>query len=304
MILGRTRNTRIYRAIQELSASHKECSVRALCELGNVTRAAYYKWLSKGSQPADDLNDHLAELAVNIHEEYPDMGYRRIRDKIEHDYSLHVNDKRILRICRKKKLRSVIKNRYNCCTRPAVDPYYTAENILSRDFHADRCNQKWVTDVTEFKYHPADGTTKKVYLSLILDLCDRMPVSYVIGDRNDNPLVFQTFDKAVEAHPDAHPLFHSDRGFQYTNKNFHDKLVQAGMTQSMSRVAHCTDNGPMEGFWSILKREMYYRRKFTSRQELVDAIEAYITYYTYDRPQRKLGILTSHEYHEKLATAA
>ena len=102
MILGRTRNTRIYRAIQELSASHKECSVRALCELGNVTRAAYYKWLSKGSQPADDLNDHLAELAVNIHEEYPDMGYRRIRDKIEHDYSLHVNDKRILRICRKK----------------------------------------------------------------------------------------------------------------------------------------------------------------------------------------------------------
>ena len=304
MILGRTRNTRIYRAIQELSASHKECSVRALCELGNVTRAAYYKWLSKGSQPADDLNDHLAELAVNIHEEYPDMGYRRIRDKIEHDYSLHVNDKRILRICRKKKLRSVIKNRYNCCTRPAVDPYYTAENILSRDFHADRCNQKWVTDVTEFNYHPADGTTKKVYLSLILDLCDRMPVSYVIGDRNDNPLVFQTFDKAVEAHPDAHPLFHSDRGFQYTNKNFHDKLVQAGMTQSMSRVAHCTDNGPMEGFWSILKREMYYRRKFTSRQELVDAIEAYITYYTYDRPQRKLGILTPHEYHEKLATAA
>ena len=89
-----------------------------------------------------------------------------------------------------------------------------------------------------------------------------------------------------------------------TSHAFHHILEDAGMTQSMSRVAHCTDNGPMEGFWSILKREMYYRRKFTSRQELVDAIEAYITYYTYDRPQRKLGILTPHEYHEKLATAA
>jgi len=176
------------------------------------------------------------------------MGYRRIRDKIEHDYGLHVNDKRILRICRKKKLRSVIKGRHNCCTKPAVDPHYTAENILNRDFCADRCNQKWVTDVTEFKYHPAEGMTKKVYLSLILDLCDRMPVAYVIGDSNNNQLVFQTLDKAVEARPDAHPLFHSDRGFQYTNKSFHDKIEKAGMTQSMSRVAHCLDNGPMEGF--------------------------------------------------------
>ena len=302
--MGRTRHTRIYRAIRELSTSHKEYSVRALCKLGNVTRAAYYKWLRKSPQPADDLNERLAALAGKIHGEHPDMGYRRIRDKIEHDYGLHVNDKRVLRICRKKKLRSVIKNRYNCCTKPAVDPHYTAENILNRDFRADRCNQKWVTDVTEFKYHPTDGTTRKVYLSLILDLCDRMPVAYVIGDSNNNQLVFQTFDKAVAARPDAHPLFHSNRGFQYTNKNFHDKIEQAGMTQSMSRVAHCLDNGPMEGFWGILKREMYYRRKFNSRQELVDAIEAYIAYYTYGRPQRNLGILTPHEYHEKLATAA
>ena len=64
-------------------------------------------------------------------------------------------------------------------------------------------------------------------------------------------------DKAVKANPDAHPLFHSDRGFQYTNRAFHHKLEQAGMTQSMSRVAHCIDNGPMEGFWGILKRERY-----------------------------------------------
>ena len=304
MILGKTRNARTYKAVQELSNTHKEYSVCALCTIGNVTRAAYYKWCSRSAHPTNEINERLAKLAEKIHEEHPDMGYRRIRDKIEHDYGMHVNDKRILRICRKKKLRSVVKGRHNCCTRPSVDPYYTAENILNRDFHADRCNQKWVTDVTEFKYNPADGTTKKVYLSLILDLCDRMPISYVIGDSNNNQLVFQTFDKAIKAHPDAHPLFHSDRGYQYTNKTFHDKLVQAGMTQSMSRVAHCLDNGPMEGFWGILKREMYYRRKFTSRQKLVDAIKEYITYYIYDRPQRNLGILTPYEYHEKLATAA
>ena len=114
---------------------------------------------------------------------------------------------------------------------------------------------------------------------------------------NDNPLVFKTLDKAIQANPDAHPLFHSDRGFQYTNRTFHHKLVQAGMTQSMSRVAHCIDNGPMEGFWGILKRERYYGRRFTSKRELVQMIETYVHYYNTRRVQRSLGILTPMEKH-------
>ena len=101
----------------------------------------------------------------------------------------------------------------------------------------------------------------------------------------------------VQANPDAHPLFHSDRGFQYTNRTFHHKLVQAGMTQSMSRVAHCIDNGPMEGFWGILKRERYYGRQFTSKRELVQMIENYIRYYNTRRVQRNLGVLTPMEKH-------
>lgn len=108
----------------------------------------------------------------------------------------------------------------------------------------------------------------------------------------------KTFDKAVKANPDAHPLFHSDRGFQYTNRTFHHKLQQAGMTQSMSRVAHCIDNGPMEGFWGILKRERYYGRRFTSKQQLIQMIEGYIRYYNTRRVQRNLGILTPMEKHE------
>lgn len=90
---------------------------------------------------------------------------------------------------------------------------------------------------------------------------------------------------------------------EYTSRAFHHKLEQAGMTQSMSRVAHCTDNGPMEGFWGILKREMYYKKKFHSREELVSAIVEYIDYYRNDRPQRGLGILTPMEYHDMLMAA-
>ena len=144
----------------------------------------------------------------------------------------------------------------------------------------------------------------QVYLSAILDLYDRRIVSYVIRNSNDNALVYDTFDAAITANPDAHPLFHSDRGFQYTNRGFHAKLEQAGMTQSMSRVAHCIDNGPMEGFWGILKRERYYGKKFADRESLVRMIDDYIDYYNSKRLQRNLGVLTPMEKHDRFYLAA
>lgn len=178
-----------------------------------------------------------------------------------------------------------------------------AENILDRDFHADKPNEKWLTDVTELKWYEGIEV-HKIYLSAILDLYDRRVVAYVLRNSNDNPLVFDTLDAAIAANPDAHPLFHSDRGFQYTNRVFHSKLVAAGMTQSMSRVAHCIDNGPMEGFWGILKRERYYGRRFTDRDSLVQMIEEYIYYYNTMRLQRNLGILTPMEKHNLFFLAA
>ena len=232
------------------------------------------------------------------------MGYRRLRDELKYLYHINVNDKRVLRICRKLRILSVVKNPHNCCTRPAVDPAYIADNILNRDFSADRPNQKWVTDVSEFKYGPDGDHLHKLYLSVILDLYGRIPVAYVISDHNDNKLVYDTFDQAMAKHPGAMPLFHSDRGYQYTSKGFHDRLEKAGMVQSMSRVAHCTDNGAMEGFWGILKRESYYGRKFKTREALINAIVTYIDFYTYDRPQRNLGVMTPEEYVEEFERVA
>lgn len=239
----------------------------------------------------------IAEIVEQIHMEHPDKGYRRINDDLRHDHDIHINDKRILRICRAKNIKSTIKYSNRGCTRQAKNPQYIAENFLNRQFHAEKPNEKWLTDVTEFKWYEGDEV-HKIYLSAILDLYDRRIVSYVMGDRNDNPLVFKTFDKAVKANPDAQPIFHSDRGFQYTNRTFHQKLEQAGMTQSMSRVAKCIDNGPMEGFWGILKRERYYGKRFASKQELVRMIVNYISYYNSRRVQRNLGILTPMEKHQ------
>ena len=266
------------------------------CELLHVARSAYHKWAcGKQSRRAVE-NERLADKIEKIHEESPDKGYRRLNDDLRHDHGIYVNDKRVLRICRARDIRSTVKYNNHSCTRQAKNPQYLAENLLNRQFYAAKPNEKWLTDVTEFKWYEGIKV-HKLYLSAIMDLCDRRIVSYELSERNDNPLVFKTFDKAARANPDAHPLFHSDRGFQYTNRTFHHKLVQAGMTQSMSRVAHCIDNGPMEGFWGILKRERYYGRRFTSKYNLVQMLQQYIRYYNTRRVQRNLGVLTPMEKH-------
>jgi transposase InsO family protein len=274
-----------------------------LCDFLHITRSAYYRWLNHPKSNHELENERIAGEVEKIHKAHPDMGYRRIRDELDRKHGIHSNDKRILRINRALHIQSTIKYRRHGCTRSATSPEYIAKNYLKRQFHADAPNQKWLTDVTEFKYY-IGLEVHKVYLSAILDLYDRRIVAYVIGDRNDNRLVFDTFEAAVTANPNAHPLFHSDRGFQYTSRCFHLKLQAAKMKQSMSRVAHCIDNGPMEGFWGILKREMYYGHKFTSWDQIVQAISDYIYYYNYQRLQRHLSVMTPIEFHEQYAMAA
>lgn len=171
-------------------------------------------------------------------------------------------------------------------------PQITAENVLNRQFETKESNKKWLTDVTEFKL--TNGN--KAYLSAILDLGDNSIVSYVLGKSNNNKLVFDTLDRAVEANPTAKPLFHSDRGFQYTCKTFKVKLNKIKAIQSMSRVGRCIDNGPMESFWGTLKSEMYYLRKFSTFEELEQAIDEYIEFYNVKRLQKKLKGMAPLEY--------
>lgn len=129
-----------------------------------------------------------------------------------------------------------------------------------------------MTDVTEFKY----GNGQKAYLSAILDLHDKSIVSFVLGHSNNNSLVFQTLELALQATPGSKPMIHSDRGFQYTSWGFKKRLEAHGLTQSMSRIGKCVDNGPMEAFWGTLKCEKYYLHKYRTFEALKKDIEGYI----------------------------
>ena len=287
-----------YIAIQYLNKTEKY-SIDKLCSKMHVSRSSYYKWLNREASAHQKTNEQLVEWIKELYEEQNGiLGYRQMTITINREHETKYNKKRVRRLMQILHLQSVCrKKKYNYIK---STPEVVAENVLNRKFYADAPNEKWLTDVTEFKYYV--GTeVKKLYLSAILDLYDRRIVAYKIGTSNNNQLVFETFDEAVKNNPTAHPLFHSDRGFQYTNKTFHHKLIKAGMRQSMSRIGRCIDNGPMEGYWGILKSEMYYLKKFTSKEDLTDAIDNYIHFYNTKRYQLKLKCMTPMEFHAAAA---
>ena len=297
------RQEHIYIAIEFLN-THKGYSIKEMCIALRLNRSSYYKWKKRKQSKRELLNLQITEYVKDYYEESNGvLGYRQMsitinREKID-QLPHRVNVKRIRRIMRILGLKSVIRRKRSDYVKST--PEITAENVLNRDFKATVPFEKWLTDVTEFKYY-VGPEVRKLYLSAILDLYDRRIIAYKIGDSNNNELVFTTFDEARSLYPDAKPIFHSDRGFQYTNKTFHQKLVDAGMIQSMSRVGRCLDNAPMEGWWGILKSEMYYLKKFTSRDSLVSAIEDYIHFYNTRRYQKRLNCMTPCEYF--FATAA
>lgn len=298
MVLSRVQLTVKYKAIKELH-EEKGYSILELCTVCELNRSSYYKWTNRNKSKSENENEQILSWIGVLYEQTNGiLGYRRMTMFINKEYQTQYNQKRIYRLMRFAGLRSVIRRKRPSYIRST--PQITAENLLNRDFTAEYSNQKWLTDVTEFKY---GNSGQKAYMSAILDVKDRRIVAWVMGHSNNNLLVFDTFNAAVAANADAHPLFHSDRGFQYTNKTFKAMLDEAGMTQSMSRVGRCIDNGPMEGFWGILKCEMYYLRKFDSYEELLAAIEAYIDFYNNRRLQQNLNCLAPNDYRSTLLIA-
>lgn len=264
-----------------------------MCLKLSISRAAYYKWCNHIVSTREAENEAIEDLIMklnNIHKGV--LGYRRMTMYVNKITERIYNQKRIRRLMRVLDIKSVIrKSKYHYIH---SIPEKTTTNLLHRDFTAVAPNMKWCTDVTEFKIF---GSDKKLYLSAIIDLYDRRIVSYSIGNSNNNNLVFRNFKDAIKINPNMHGLFHSDRGYQYTSRTFYTMLKNQGILQSMSRVHRCIDNGVIEGFWGIVKSEMYYlnRKEYDSELKLTTAIDDFIDYYNNDRLQQKLGCITPSE---------
>lgn len=222
-------------------------------------------------------------------------GYRRITMEINRRFKKSYNPKRIRRLMIEMGIRSHIRRSNGYSTKTSDGNI--EENLLNREFNAEKPNEKWVTDITHMTY----GNGNKAYLSAIKDLYDGSIIAYQVSRYNDNSLVMNTIKDAVRANPNATPLLHSDRGSQYTSKAYRYLTTEAGLTRSMSRVGNCIDNAPIESFFSHFKCETYDLKNYRTFEELKKDIDAYMTFYNEERYQEKLNSLAPLEFRYQAA---
>ena len=254
--------------VQKLRQKH---ALNILLSIAQLPRATFYYHL-KQMQKADKYASVKEEIAAIYHENKGRYGYRRMT-AVLHSRGFSVNHKTVQRLI--KKLGLVCRVRMKKYRSYKGEVGIIAPNLLNLDFHADRPNQKWVTDVTEFGLFG-----EKLYLSPILDLHSSDLVSYTISDRPVLSMVTTMLDKAFQKLPDGTNLIlHSDQGWQYQHKQYQQMLREKGIRQSMSRKGNCLDNAVIENFFALLKSELLYLQVFQSMEHFKQELIEYLDYY-------------------------
>ena len=245
----------------------------------------------------DKYESEKQEITAIYHENKGRYGYRRITAELR-NRKLPLNHKTVQRLMKELGLVCRVRMKKYRSYRGEVGKI--APNLLNRDFHADRPNQKWVTDVTEFSLFG-----EKLYLSPILDLHSSDLVSYTISDRPVLSMVVTMLDKAFEKIADGTNLIlHSDQGWQYQHRQYQWMLREKGIRQSMSRRGNYLDNAVMENFFGLLKSELLYLQEFQSMEHFKQALLEYLDYYNNRRIKTKLKGLPPAIHRQQALSAA
>jgi transposase InsO family protein len=262
-----------------------------LLRAAGLARSTFYYQAKAAAQ------DKHAGLKVHVRRIYEQhkgrYGYRRVTAALK-QMGEHVNHKMVQRLMQTMGLKSLVRiKKYRSYKGPEGE---TAPNRLARKFKADLPDQKWVTDVTEFKVNE-----QKLYLSPVLDLCTREIVAYQTSRRPVFEMVANMLEKAVaRLAPGQAPLLHSDQGWQYRQANYRHRLAQRGLQQSMSRKGNCYDNAVMERFFGTLKSEFFYLERFDTVEQLEAGLDEYIHYYNHERISLKLNGLSPVQFRKQI----
>jgi len=249
-----------------------------MCDFFKVSRSGYYDFVKRMDKPDKDkiIAELISECQAKVKKTY---GYRRVKIWLLREMGLIINHKAVLRIMNKYNLLSEIRRRRRW--RKFGDSMYKYENILNRNFRANRPNQKWATDISYI-------FTKQgiLYLSMIRDLYDNFVVAYRTGTDQTTNLVSETIKKAKKEVANG-LILHSDQGFQYTSQAYNALTKEYSILPSMSRAGNPLDNAVAENFFSILKTECINPGKPNTFEEAKDMINEYINFYNYERIQLK-----------------
>ena len=245
-----------------------------LCANLDVSPSGYYDWQRRRTTPGPRAlqNQTLVRQIEGIHiQSRQTYGSPRIADALRKQGARHGRN-RIARLMREAGLCGRQKGRYRVQTTDSNHGQPIAPNLMAQAPAAAAPNQIWVGDITYI-----DTQEGWLYLAAILDRYSRKIVGWAMSARSDTELVLKAFAMALlQRQPTATVLFHSDRGVQYASADYRHALTQAGLVASMSRKGNCYDNATMESFWSTLKLELIYRRKFATRSEARSHIFEYI----------------------------
>jgi len=272
-----------------------EFSLERMSHVFGVSRSGYYRFVKAGLSFRDRKNMSLINKIKEIYESSRrTYGSPRIHAALVQQGET-VSRKRVARLMSQIGLEAKMKKRFKVTTQtnPKAEP---APNLLAQDFTAKVPNQRWVTDIT----YVATGEGW-LYVAAVLDLFSRRIVGLAMGERMTVDLVINCLDQAVtHRQPNEGLLHHSDKGSQYTSKDFRGQLSAYGMDVSMSGTGNCYDNAAMESFFHTLKTEHIYFEQYATREEAKQSIFEYVeVFYNRQRLHSTLGYCSPTEYENK-----
>jgi putative transposase len=269
-------------------ALRHEFKVVDLIQVAAIPRSTYYYWIKHRERP--DKYQAIKEAIADIYHEHKGRyGHRQIRKALAKQ-KIFLDPKTVLKLMGQLGIKCQVRMKKYRSYRGNAGKI--APNILERDFSAEKPNEKWVTDVTEFHLFG-----EKLYLSPVLDLFNSEIIAYTILRRPSYDLVSTMLDQAFERlKPGDEPVLHSDQGWHYQMAKYQKTLTSRRIIQSMSRKGNCLDNAVIENFFGILKTELLYLQEFESVDHFLQELDDYIIYYNEKRMKAKLKDMSPVEY--------
>lgn len=267
-----------------------------LIKVASIPRSTYYYWI-KQQERADKYSEAKANIAAIFHAHKGRYGHRNIHIELG-KRGIRLDPKTVLKLMKAIGLTCQVRMKKYRSYRGNIGK--TAPNVLSRDFKAEKPNQKWVTDVTEFALFE-----QKLYLSPLLDLYNSEIIAYTVQSRPTYELVSTMLEQAFERlNPEEKLVLHSDQGWHYQMAKYQKALADRNIIQSMSRKGNCLDNAVIENFFGILKTELLYLQEFESVDHFLQELDDYMVYYNQKRMKAKLKNMSPVEYRTHVQQAA
>lgn len=269
-----------------------------MCKVLDISRSGYYKWVTAEPSATELRREEIKKrILYHFYDNEKRYGSPKITRKL-HQEGYTISDRTVTTYMQQLGIRSCVSRKFRVNTTDSNHKHPIAPNLVNQNFKISKPNTVWAADIT---YIPC--RQRRLYLATIIDLCTKEIVGWRLGDRMNQDLVMGALKDAYSAKkPSKGLIHHSDRGSQYASREYQEQLLDYGMKASMSRKGNCFDNACMESFYSIIKKELIYCKKFKTVQQAYDEIYQYIEFfYNRKRIHGSIGYLTPVQYAKALA---